>query len=80
VAAHTFAEAFRTTTGQPPHRRVQERRIERAKLTLRGRKLRIAEIALQTGFSNQATPAGSSEFAVSRHDQPEPRKHHAEPL
>ena len=64
VAAHSFAEAFRKTTGQPPHRYVLERRIERAKLMLRGRQLPIAEIALQTGFSSQSHLASAFKRAT----------------
>jgi AraC family transcriptional regulator len=64
VAAHSFAAAFRKTTGQSPHRYVMQRRIERAKQLLRARQLPIADIALQTGFSSQSHLASAFKAAT----------------
>ncbi len=64
VASHTFAAAFRKTTGQSPHRYVLERRIERAKQLLRAGQLPIADIALHTGFSSQSHLASAFKAAT----------------
>jgi AraC family transcriptional regulator len=49
-----FARAFKTAIGEPPHRYITQRRIERAKVLLSVTKLSVAEVAYQTGFSNQS--------------------------
>jgi AraC family transcriptional regulator len=49
-----FARAFKTAIGEPPHRYVMNRRIERAKVLLSATRLSIAEVAYQVGFSNQS--------------------------
>ena len=49
-----FARAFRQTTGQPPHRFVSARRLERAKSLLTSCERPIVDIALSLGFSSQA--------------------------
>lgn len=49
-----FARAFKAATGQPPHRYVTHRRIERAKILLSVTRLPIAEVANRVGFSNQS--------------------------
>jgi AraC-like DNA-binding protein len=50
-----FARAFRRTTGQPPHRWLTCRRVERAKELLRQSSDRMADIALRCGFADQAS-------------------------
>jgi AraC family transcriptional regulator len=57
--AHTspyhFARLFKNSTGLPPHQYVITRRVERAKELLRDRdRLPLAEVAVETGFSNQS--------------------------
>jgi AraC family transcriptional regulator len=47
-----FARAFKTLVGEPPHRYILQRRIERAKVLLCATRLSAAEIAYQVGFSN----------------------------
>jgi AraC family transcriptional regulator len=47
-----FARTFKTLTGEPPHRYILERRIERAKVLLKVTRFSMAEIAYQVGFSN----------------------------
>jgi AraC family transcriptional regulator len=47
-----FARAFRTATGEPPHRFVMRRRVERAKVLLKTTTLPIAEIAFRVGWEN----------------------------
>jgi AraC-like DNA-binding protein len=47
-----FARAFKTLVGEPPHRYILQRRIERAKVLLKVTRLSSAEIAYQVGFSN----------------------------
>jgi len=53
MAPGHFARAFREATGQPPHRWLMERRIERAKTLLRSN-MTLAEIALACGFVDQS--------------------------
>jgi AraC family transcriptional regulator len=50
-----FSRAFRTATGQAPQRFVRERRLEKAKRLLLEGKLSLAEIALVSSFSSQAS-------------------------
>lgn len=64
ISAHAFSAAFVRTCGITPHRYVLERRIERAKGMLRGEKLSVAEIALQTGFASQSHLATAFKRAV----------------
>ena len=49
-----FARAFKAATGQPPHRYVIHRRMERAKILLSVTRLPVAEVANRVGFSNQS--------------------------
>ncbi|AFY97014.1 DNA-binding domain-containing protein, AraC-type (plasmid) [Chamaesiphon minutus PCC 6605] len=49
-----FARAFKAATGEPPHRYIMQRRIERAKMLLSVTRLSVAEVSYQTGFSNQS--------------------------
>lgn len=49
-----FARAFKAAIGEPPHRYIMQRRIERAKVMLSVTKMSMAEISYQTGFSNQS--------------------------
>ncbi len=50
-----FARAFRTTFGMSPYRWLLERRIDRAKVLLATADLPIADIAIRSGFSDQAS-------------------------
>lgn len=47
-----FARAFKNLVGEPPHRYILQRRIERAKVLLKVTRFSSAEIAYQVGFSN----------------------------
>jgi AraC family transcriptional regulator len=47
-----FARAFKAATGQPPHRYVTQRRMERAKSLLSVTRVPIAEVAYRVGFYN----------------------------
>jgi AraC family transcriptional regulator len=49
-----LARAFKAALGQPPHRYVLERRLERAKNLLRGTDTPIVDVALSVGFSSQS--------------------------
>jgi AraC family transcriptional regulator len=49
-----FARLFKRAFGEPPHRYVLGRRIERAKAMLRDPSRSILEVALACGFSSQA--------------------------
>jgi AraC family transcriptional regulator len=50
-----FARAFRTSFGMSPYHWLLERRIDRGKALLLTSRLPIADIALRSGFSDQAT-------------------------
>jgi AraC family transcriptional regulator len=49
-----FARLFKRSFGVPPYQYVLARRVERAKLLLRGRACSIAEVAMLCGFASQA--------------------------
>jgi AraC family transcriptional regulator len=49
-----FSRAFRQAVGQPPHRYVSARRLERAKALLTRGDRPLVDIALALGFSGQA--------------------------
>ena len=49
-----FARAFKASFGTPPHRFLVEQRIARARALIREGRLGLAEIALATGFADQA--------------------------
>jgi AraC family transcriptional regulator len=49
-----FARAFKSATGQPPHRYLTTRRMERAKILLAVTRLPVAEVAHRVGFANQS--------------------------
>lgn len=49
-----FSEAFKNSTGLPPHRWQMIKRVEKAKQMLSERKLTPAEAAMAAGFSDQA--------------------------
>jgi len=52
MSACHFAHAFRAATGEPPHRYVMQRRMERAKALLRGSDLTLTDIAQRVGYSS----------------------------
>ena len=54
LSTHHFGQAFKASTGMPPHRYLIERRIHRAKELLIGGNRSIAEIAVSVGFSSQS--------------------------
>lgn len=49
-----FARAFRASMGEPPHRWLMRRRVERAKALLAGDRLSIVEVAQACGFASQS--------------------------
>lgn len=54
VSAAHFARAFRNETGEPPHRYLLRRRAERARALLSNGRQTLADIAIESGFANQA--------------------------
>jgi AraC family transcriptional regulator len=54
LSPHHFGEAFKASTGTPPHRYLIERRILRAKERLLGADQSIAEIAVSLGFASHS--------------------------
>jgi transcriptional regulator GlxA family with amidase domain len=53
-AAH-FSRSFRATFGEPPHRYLQRRRVERALYLLRCTERSITDICLDVGFTSLGT-------------------------
>jgi AraC family transcriptional regulator len=62
-----FARAFRETTGRAPHRYLLALRLQRARLLLGEPGAMISDVALRTGFSDQAhlTRLFRREFGVT---------------
>jgi AraC family transcriptional regulator len=54
LTPHHFAQAFKSTIGEPPHRYVVARRVARAQKLLANSSASIAEIAVELGFANQS--------------------------
>jgi AraC family transcriptional regulator len=55
LSAYHFARQFKAATGLPPHQYVIARRVEQAKQLLQaGTDLSLAEVAADTGFSDQS--------------------------
>jgi AraC family transcriptional regulator len=54
LSANYFARAFKKATGVPPHRRLIEMRLEKAKDLLLNRKTPLAEVAAACGFADQS--------------------------
>src|SRR5436190_1278980 len=54
LGSQRFTERFRLTTGIPPWKYVQARRVSRAKKLLANRRVSLAEIALAVGFCSQS--------------------------
>lgn len=54
LSTNYFSNAFRNTTGFPPHRWLMNERIKRAKELLAQRMLSISEVAFACGFSDQS--------------------------
>jgi AraC family transcriptional regulator len=49
-----FARLFKQTTGLPPHQFVIRQRVERAKQLITARRLSLAQVAVDVGFSDQS--------------------------
>ena len=54
LSASHFARAFKQSTGQPPHRWLLNRRVERAKRVMSDTHATLAETALACGFADQS--------------------------
>jgi AraC family transcriptional regulator len=54
LTRHHFAQAFKSSVGEPPHRYVVEHRVVRAAELLAQSSASIAEIAVAVGFANQS--------------------------
>ncbi len=54
-----FSAAFRQSLGEPPHKFILQRRLERARALLRDPGLSLTDVALEAGFG------GSSQFAMA---------------
>lgn len=55
VSEAHFIRTFRTTFGEPPHRYLQRRRIERSMYLLRETDRSITEICMSVGFASLGT-------------------------
>lgn len=54
LSEYHFARQFKRSTGLAPHQYVTKHRLEKAKQLLEQRKISIAQIAIDCGFSNQS--------------------------
>ena len=54
LSVYHFARQFKVATGLPPHQYVILRRVERAKVLLQEGDLSLAEVAADTGFTDQS--------------------------
>lgn len=50
-----FIRSFRLTFGEPPHRYLQRRRVERAMALLRDSERSVTEVAFEVGFASLGT-------------------------
>ena len=55
VSEAHFIRTFRQTFGEPPHRYLQRRRVERAMFLLRATAASVTEICLDVGFTSLGT-------------------------
>jgi len=55
VSEAHFIRTFRATFGEPPHRYLQRRRVERAMFLLRETDRSVSEICLNVGFTSLGT-------------------------
>jgi len=55
VSEAHFIRTFRATFGEPPHRYLQRRRVERAMFLLRETDRSVSEICLDVGFTSLGT-------------------------
>ena len=55
VSTAHFSRQFRATFGEPPHRYLQRRRVERAMELLRETESPVTEICLNVGFNSLGT-------------------------
>ena len=55
VSEAHFIRTFKATFGEPPHRYLQRRRVERAMFMLRETDLSVTEISIDVGFSSLGT-------------------------
>jgi AraC-like DNA-binding protein len=55
VSEAYFIRTFRATFGEPPHRYLQRRRVERAMYLLRATDRNVTEICLDVGFTSLGT-------------------------
>src|SRR3954465_9897497 len=55
VSEAHFIRTFRATFGEPPHRYLQRRRVERAMFLLRATKESVTDICLDVGFASLGT-------------------------
>jgi AraC family transcriptional regulator len=51
---HYFARVFKKTLGQPPHKYILDKRVERAKALLKTTEMSLVEIASQVGIATQS--------------------------
>ena len=50
-----FIRTFKSTFGEPPHRYLQRRRVERAMFKLRETKLSVTDVCFEVGFGSLGT-------------------------
>jgi len=61
-----FIREFRATFGEPPHRYLQRRRVERAMALLRDSTLSVTEVGIAVGFTSPGTFSRTFKAVVGR--------------
>ena len=64
LSPYHFARAFRQSFGEPPHRYVMSRRMERAKTLLENPAAAVTEIAIAVGFADPSSFASAFRRSV----------------
>ncbi len=55
VSPAHFARTFRAAFGEPPHRYLRRRRVERAMFLLRGTSRSVTDIGIEVGYASTGT-------------------------
>ena len=75
VSPSHFAREFRAAFGEPPHRYLQRRRLERACATLRDTDTPVTQVALDVGFDSLGTFSRTFRDVVGRSPSQYRREH-----
>jgi AraC-like DNA-binding protein len=78
VSEAHFSRTFRATFGEPPHRYLQRRRVERAMYLLAQTRRDVTEICLEVGFQSLGTFSRTFRRIVG--ESPSAFRAHAKPM